>query len=91
MPPEQMMQSAEVERLERRLMEEISGLRAEMYRELHALRLELHDGLAALRQELKDEMAAMRADILKWSFMFWIGQVATIAALLSYMLRTAAR
>jgi hypothetical protein len=66
------MLSAEAERFERRLTEEISGLRTE-----------LHDGLAAVRQE----MHAMRADILKWSFLFWIGQVATMTALLSYMLR----
>jgi len=77
------MLSAEAERFERRLTEEISSLRAEMYRELHALRLELHDGLAAVRQE----MATMRSDILKWSFLFWVGQVATIAALLSFMLK----
>ena len=80
MPDDQIMLSGEAERLERRLTEEISGLRAEMYRELHSLRLELHDGLAAVRHE----MAAMRADILKWSFLFWIGQVGTIAALLSF-------
>jgi len=88
------MLSAEAERFERRLIEEASrlrtelheqasGLRAEMYRELQALRLELHDGLAAVRQE----MATMRSDILKWSFLFWVGQVATIAALLSFMLK----
>jgi hypothetical protein len=92
------MLNAEAERFERRLTEEISGLRvelheqiagvrAEMYRELQALRLELHDGLAAVRHE----MGIMRADMLKWSFLFWVGQVATIAALLSYMLRTVNR
>jgi len=75
--------SAEAERFERRLTEEVSRLRAEMHAEIAALRLEVHDGFAALRQE----MATMRADILKWSFLFWIGQVATMTALLSYMLR----
>ena len=97
--------TAEAERFERRLTEEItglrtelhdqisavrtelrdqiSGLRAELHKEIAALRLEMHDGLAAVRQE----MHAMRADILKWSFLFWIGQVATMAALLSFMLR----
>ena len=97
--------SADAERFERRLTEEISGLRTELHdqisglrtemreqisglrSELHketaALRLEMHDGLAAVRHE----MHAMRADILKWSFLFWIGQVATMAALLSFMLR----
>ncbi len=94
MPEDHVMLTAEAERFERRLIEEISSLRAEMYRELHALRLELHDGLADVRQEmsaLRQEMTAMRADILKWSFLFWIGQVATIAALLSFMLRAGIR
>jgi hypothetical protein len=82
--------SAEAERFERRLTEEISGLRTELHdqigslrselrQEMAALRLETHDGLAAVRQE----MHAMRADNLKWSFLFWIGQVATMTALLS--------
>src|SRR5690349_10966756 len=66
---DQMMLSAEAERFERRLTEEISGLRADLYREIQALRLEFHDGLAAVRQE----MATLRADTLKWSFLFWIG------------------
>jgi hypothetical protein len=87
MPSDQTMVNAEGERFERRLTEEISGLRAEMYRELHALRVEVRDGLAAVRQE----MSIMRADTLKWSFLFWIGQVATIAALLSFMLRASGR
>jgi hypothetical protein len=74
--------SAEAERFERRLTEQVS-----------ALRLELHDGLGAVRQEfrqefatIRHEMANLKADILKWSFLFWIGQVATMAALLSFML-----
>jgi len=75
--------SAEAERFERRLTEAIAGLRADIHAEIAALRLEMHDGFAALRQET----ATMRADILKWSFLFWIGQVATIATLLSIMLR----
>ena len=89
-----MMLNAEAERFERRLKEEISALRGEMYRELQALRLELHDGLAAVRQELRQEisavrqdMAAMRADLLKWSFLFWIGQVVATATIMALLLR----
>ena len=47
------------------------------------MRLELRDGLTSLRQEL----AATRIECLKWSFVFWIGQVATMAGLLAFMLR----
>ena len=28
----------------------------------------------------------MRVELLKWSFLFWVGQVAAMAGLLAYML-----
>ena len=64
--------SRATDRFERRLAEEVGALRTEM-----------HAGFADIRQEL----ATTRVEMLKWSFLFWIGQVATIAALLSFMLR----
>jgi len=64
------------DRFERRLTHEISLLRQEFH-------TALHDGLAAVRHEL----TTTRVEILRWSFVFWIGQVATIAALLAFMLR----
>ena len=83
MPENTVVLNAEAERFERRLVEEVSGVRLELHRGVSDLRLEMQAGFAAVRQE----MATMRADILKWSFLFWIGQVATISALLSFMLR----
>lgn len=62
------------ERFERRLTEEISGLR-----------LEMNQGFAAIRQE----MAVTHVAWLRWSFLFWIGQVAAIAGLLGFMLPAA--
>ncbi len=47
------------------------------------LRQEMQDGFTALRKELSE----LRAETLKWSFVFWIGQLAAIAGLLSCMLR----
>ena len=64
------------DKFERRLSEEITALRVEM-------RNALHDGLTAVRQEL----SITRVEMLRWSFVFWIGQVAAIAALLAFMLR----
>jgi len=64
------------DRFERRLVEGMS-----------ALRLEMHQGFAALRQE----NATTRVDLLKWSFLFWVAQVATVAGLLAYMLPAAGR
>jgi hypothetical protein len=58
--------NAAADRYERRLAEELSGLRTAIVREIH-------DG---------------RVEIIKWSFLFWIGQVAVIAGLLAVLLRT---
>ena len=58
------MLTAAADKFERRLSEEISGLR-----------VWLHDGLLSVRQEL----ATTRVEMLKWSFLFWLGQVAAMA------------
>jgi hypothetical protein len=43
--------------------------------------------LSNLRQQITQELVTTRVDMLKWSFVFWIGQVAAMAALLTFMLR----
>ena len=47
------------------------------------LRREFHAAFETLRADI----AASKVEILRWSFLFWIGQVAAIAALMSLMLR----
>jgi hypothetical protein len=42
---------------------------------------------ARFRQEVVHELANTRVDMLKWAFVFWIGQVAAVAGLLAYMVR----
>lgn len=64
------------ERFERRLAEEVGGLRQELYAAMNALRL-----------DVVREMASTRAELLKWSFVFWVGQLAGVAAIVSYLLR----
>lgn len=70
------MVSAAADRFERRLTEEMSGLRLEF-------REGLHEGLTAVRREV----ATTRIEMLRWSFLFWVGQVAAMAGLLAFMLR----
>jgi len=64
------------DRFERRLVQETSLLREDFRK-----------GLADIRSEL----ATTRVEMLRWSFVFWLGQVAAIAALLSFVLRAAGR
>jgi hypothetical protein len=64
--------TASVERFERRLVEAAASLRVEMAH-----------GVA----ELKDDMAAHRFELLKWMFVFWVGQTFTTAMLMAAMLQ----
>jgi hypothetical protein len=47
----------------------------------------LTEELSRLREQITHELVTTRVDMLKWSFVFWIGQVAAMAGLLSFMLR----
>lgn len=58
-------------------------------------RLDLRMSECARRNEMTDgfsriaaQMADTKVEILRWSFAFWVGQVAVIAVLLSYMLKS---
>jgi hypothetical protein len=46
----------------------------------------LAEEIGKLRVDLVQQLAAMRFDLLKWSFLFWIGQLAGILAVLSLVL-----
>ena len=43
--------------------------------------------LAETKAELRLDMATLKFDILKWNFLFWIGQLAALTGILSVMLR----
>ena len=42
--------------------------------------------MAALRLEMQKGFGDLRVEVLRWSFLFWIGQVAAVAGLLTFML-----
>jgi hypothetical protein len=44
-------------------------------------------GVSGLEGRLHKEIGGQRVESLRWSFLFWIGQVAAMAALLGFMLR----
>lgn len=41
--------------------------------------------LADVKVELSDKLAGMRVEILRWSFLFWIGQVAALFAAMTML------
>lgn len=42
--------------------------------------------LVEVKTDLEKQIADVKADLLKWMFAFWVGQVMVIFTLLSYML-----
>jgi hypothetical protein len=71
------------ERFERRLTEEASKLRVEMSR----LGSDIRQEMSLLRTDLRTEIATGRVELLKWGFMFWIGQVISIVGFVSLLIR----
>jgi hypothetical protein len=83
-----------VDRFERRLTEETSKLRIEMAalrsdlrQEMGALRSDLRQEMGGLRSDLRQEMADQRFEILKWAFLFWVGQFFAVAGLAAVLIR----
>ena len=79
--------SVAADRFERRLAEQVSGVRVEISAVRTDIVRELHAGLGSIRQEL----ANARVETLRWSFLFWVGQVAAMAGLFALMFRLTAR
>ncbi len=77
--------SVVTERFERRLTEEISGLRVDMANGFASLRQEMAEGNAKLRQEMYEGLATTRVELLKWSFLFWTGQVVVLGGLMAIL------
>ena len=82
------------DRFERRLTDETTKVRLEMVQGFAALRQEMTAGLSELRQEmtagfaaLRQEIAETRVELLKWTFVFWVGQLVALAGFLAILLR----
>jgi len=83
------------ERFDRRLAEQMSALRLDLAKEFAAVRGETANGLAlvrndmaAVRVEMATGLASTRAELLKWSFVFWIGQFAAVTGMMAFLLQT---
>lgn len=78
------------DRFERRLTEETSKLRLEMGQlrlEMAQLRQDIREGFLGLRQEI----GTLRFEILKWVFVFWVGQSIALLGYLIVLVRALGR
>jgi hypothetical protein len=85
----------EISSLRLEMAQQGSGLRLEMAQQGAGLRVEMAQQGADLRQEmnqlaagLRAEMAAGRVELIRWSFLFWVGQVIAIGGVMGVLLRT---
>ena len=67
------------------LTNQIAALRVEMAEGFAQLRREMAEGFAQIRKEMADQ----RVELLRWTFIFWLGQVAATAGLIGLALRYA--
>jgi hypothetical protein len=82
------------ERFERRLAENASSLRVQISQSEGAVRADmgklevrLVEQLSQMEVRVLREIAIGRVDTIKWSFLFWVGQVVAISAVMGTMLR----
>ncbi len=87
-PKEEIIEIVE-EKFERRLSEEMGKLRVEMAEmkselrnEMAEMKSELRGEMADMKSELNNKMGSMRADIIKWMFVFWVGQIGVMIGIL---------
>jgi len=73
------------ERFERRLAEELAKMRVELAQGLASLRQEIAEGNGALRKEFHESLSATHTALLRWSLVFWTGQVVVLVALLRFL------
>ncbi len=55
---------------------------AKLEQRLAETRAELREEIAALRAELHTEFSGLEARLIKWMFVFWVGTLGTIVALI---------
>ena len=71
--------------------EEIGQVRTDLHSGLGLVRTELREHIAELRGDFREELATARVDLIKWSFVFWIGQLVALSSVMALMLRSAGR
>ena len=78
----------------RDMAEGLASVRQEMAEGLASVRQEMAEGLASVRQEMaeglasvRQEMAQQRVELLKWAFVFWMGQFVAMVSLFALGIR----
>ena len=77
----------EISSFRQEVTREFSSVRQDMTQEASSFRHEMMQEFSSFRQDMTRDLASVRVELLKWSFLFWVGQVAAMAGLLAFTLR----
>ena len=88
----------DMEKMRSELRQEIANMGAQLRQEMHqgfgqicqamaSVQASLRKEIADLQVNLRTELADNRVELIRWSFVFWMGQVAVMIGVLAYMLR----
>ncbi len=70
--------SVELVNLKLELMEKISSSAAQLNERITKVEAQLNERITTSSEKLRVEIANSKADMIKWMFIFWIGNVITI-------------
>jgi uncharacterized FlaG/YvyC family protein len=76
----------DIERARGVLKEDIGKVRSELKEDIERVKSELEINLERIRGELDVKIEKTKSDIIKWMFLFWIGQLASLIAILKIFL-----
>ncbi len=77
----------EASKINQRISEEVNRLEQRISEEANRLDQRITEEIATLRADLRTQIAQTRADLIRWMFVFWVGQLAAILGILFVFFR----
>ncbi|MEO0297338.1 MAG: hypothetical protein ABIN23_07835 [candidate division WOR-3 bacterium] len=77
----------QTEKYERRITDEVSKLDKRITDEISKLRVEMREEISNLRVEFNERISKTYGNLIKWMFIFWVGQIGVITAILFTFLK----
>src|SRR3989442_380854 len=71
------------------LRQEMAQLGGDLRQEMAQLGSGLRQEMARQRVDLRDEIATGRVELLKWAFVFWVGQLVSVSVVVGLLIRSA--
>ena len=72
----------EMAEMKTELRKEIAQLGADLRQEMGEMDTRFHKEMAEMNASLKSEIAKSHADLIKWMFIFWVGQIGVMVGIL---------